>query len=145
MQFTHRNLCLRVPSCCVARAPSFSSLVTASFCSVSLSLLLFSSIQECLVFLRFHIYVVSQFSRSVMDHSIPGVPVHHQLLDFTQTHVRWVGDAIQPSHPPSSPAFNRSQHQGLFQWVNSSHQVAKALEFQLQHQSFQWTFRTDFL
>ena len=81
-----------------------------------------------------------------MNHSTPGLPVHHQLLEFTQTHVNWVGDAIQPSHPlssPSSPAFNLSQHQGLFQWVSSSHQVANVLEFQLQHQSFQWTPRTN--
>ena len=83
-----------------------------------------------------------------MDLSTPGLPVHHQLLEFTQTHVHWVSDAIQPSHPlsfPSPPAFNLSQHQGLFKWVSSSHQVAKVLEFQLQHQSFQWTSRTDFL
>ena len=83
-----------------------------------------------------------------MDCSTPGLPVHHQLLEFTQTHVHRVGDAIRPSHPgssPSPPAPNRSQHQSLFQWVNSSHQVAKVLEFQLQHQSFQWTPRTDFL
>jgi len=75
-------------------------------------------------------------------------PVHHQLLDFTQTHVHWVGDAIQPSHPlssPSPPALNLSQHQGLFKWVSSSHEVPKVLEFQLQHQSFQWTPRTDLL
>ena len=81
-----------------------------------------------------------------MDCSTPGLPVHQQLLEFIQTHVHRVGDAIQPSHPlssPSSPAPNPSQHQGLFQWVNSSHQVAKVLEFQLQHQSFQWTPRTD--
>ena len=69
-----------------------------------------------------------------MDHSTPGFPVHHQLPEFTQTHVHWVGDAIQPSHPllsPSPPAPNPSQHQSLFQWVNSSHEVAKVLEFQL--------------
>ena len=74
--------------------------------------------------------------------------VHHQLLEFTQIRVHWVGDAIQPSHPlvsPSPPALNLSQHQGLFQWVSSLHQMAKVLEFQLQHQSFQWIFRTDFL
>ena len=72
-----------------------------------------------------------------MNCSMPGLPVHHQLLEFTQTHVHWVGDAIQPSHPlssPSSPAPNPSQHQGLFKWVSSSHEVAKVLEFQLQHQ-----------
>ena len=83
-----------------------------------------------------------------MDHSMPGLPVHHQLPEFTQTHVHWVGDAIQLSHPllpPSPPAFNLSQHQGLFQRVSSSHQVAKVLEFQLQQQFFQWIFRTDFL
>ena len=82
-----------------------------------------------------------------MDCSTPGFPVHHQLLEFTQTHVHWISDAIQPSHPlsfPSAPAFNLSQHQGLFQWVSSSNQVAKVLEFQLQHQSFQWKFRVDF-
>ena len=83
-----------------------------------------------------------------MDCSTPGLPVHHQLLEFTQTHVLWVSDTIQPSHPlsiPSPPTFNLSQHQGLFQWVSSLHQVAKVLEFQLQHQSFQWIFRIDFL
>ena len=83
-----------------------------------------------------------------MDCSTPGVPVHHQLPEFTQTHVHRVSDAIQPSHPllsPSLPAFNLPQHQGLFKWVSSLHQVAKVLEFQLQHQSFQWIFRTDFL
>ena len=83
-----------------------------------------------------------------MDCSTPGLSVHHQLPEFTQTHVHWVGDAIQPSHPlssPSPPTFNLSQHQGLFQRVNSLHEVAKVLEFQLQHQSFQWTPRTDLL
>ena len=75
-----------------------------------------------------------------MDFSTPGFPVHNQLLELTQTHVRRVGDAIQPSHPPSSPsppAFNLAQHQGLFQGVSSSQQVAKVLELQLQHQFFQ--------
>ena len=83
-----------------------------------------------------------------MDCSMPGFPVHHQLLKLAQTHVHWVGDAFQPSHPlssPSPPAFNLSHHQSLFKWVSSSHQVAKVLEFQLQHQSFQWIFRTVFL
>ena len=100
---------------------------------------------------------VSQFSSAAqscltlcdpMNHSTPGLPVHHQLPEFTQTHIHRVGDAIQPSHPlssPSPPALNPSQHQGLFQWVNSSHEVAKVLEFQLQHQSFQRTPRTDLL
>ena len=103
-----------------------------------------------LCFLRFsHLLIVFvvvyscsvQFSRSVvsnscdpMDRSTPGFPVRHQLPEFTQTHVHWVGDDIQPSHPllSTSPAFNLSQHQDLFQWVSSSHQVAKVLEFQLQ-------------
>ena len=83
-----------------------------------------------------------------MDCSMPCFAVHHQLLELTQAHVHWVSDVIQPSHPLSSPspsAFNLSQHQGLFKWVSFSHQVAKVLEFQLQHQSFQWTSRTDFL
>ena len=69
-----------------------------------------------------------------MNRSMPGLPVHHQLPEFTQTHVHGVGDAIQPSHPLSSPfppAPNSSQHQSLFQWVNSLHEVAKVLEFQL--------------
>ena len=69
-----------------------------------------------------------------MSCSTPGLPVHHQLLEFTQTHVRWVGDAIQPSHPllsPSPPGPNLFQHQSLFQWVNSSHEVAEVLDFQL--------------
>ena len=86
--------------------------------------------------------------RDPMDCSLPGLSVHHQLLEFTQIHAHWVGDAIQPSHPlssPSAPAFNLSHYQGLFKWVSSSHQVAKVLEFQLQHQSFQWTPRADLL
>ena len=83
-----------------------------------------------------------------MDCSTPDLSVDHQLPELAQTHVHWVGDAIQSSHPlssPSPPAFNLSQHQGVFQEVSSLHQLAKALELQLQHQSFQWIFRTDFL
>ena len=83
-----------------------------------------------------------------IDHSMPGFPVYHQLLELTKIHVHWVGDAIQPSYPlssPSPPTFNHSQYQGLFQWVSSSHQVAQVLELQLQHQSFQWILRVDFL
>ena len=89
------------------------------------------------------------FSRSVvssscdlMNCSRPGLSIHHQLPESTQTHVHRFGDVIQPSHPlssPSPPALNLSQHQGLFKWVISLHQVARVLEFQLQHQSFQWT------
>ena len=77
-----------------------------------------------------------------MDCRTSGLPVHHQLLELAQTHVHRVGDAIQPSSPP---AFNLSEHQSLFQLVSSSHQVAKVLELQLQHQTFQQIFRTNFL
>ena len=99
--------------------------------------------------------IYGQFSRSVnsdslwphgLQHARPPCP--SPTPEFTQTHVHRVGDAIQPSYPlssPSPPAPNSSQHQSLFQWVNSLHEVAKVLEFQLQHQSFQWTPRTDFL
>ena len=83
-----------------------------------------------------------------MNRSTPGLPVHHRLPEFTQIHIHWVSDAIQPSHPlssPSPPAPNPSRHQSLFQWVNSSHEVAKVLEFQLQHHSFQWAPRTNLL
>ena len=91
---------------------------------------------------------VSQSLCDSMDCNMPSLPVHHQLPESTQTHVHWVGDAIQPSHllsAPSPPVFSLSQHQGLFKWVSSSHQMAEVLEFQLQHWSFQWTLRTDFL
>ena len=83
----------------------------------------------------------------LIDCSMKGFPVHHQLLKLAQTPVHRVGDAIQPYHPLSkpSPALNLSQHQGHFQWVSSSHQVTKVLEFQHQHQAFQWIFRTAFL
>ena len=96
-----------------------------------------------------------QFSRSVMSNSLWPYGLQHARIPSPsptpgacQTHIHRVGDAIQPSHPPSSPsppAFNLSQHQCLLQWVSSLHQVAKELEFQLQHQSFQWIFRADFL
>ena len=87
-----------------------------------------------------------------MDCSRPGFPVHHQLPELAQTHVHWVSNAIQPSNAllsPSPPAFNLSQHQGLFQWVSGQSighpQVVKVLELQLQHQSLQWIFRVAFL
>ena len=83
-----------------------------------------------------------------VNRSMPGLPVQHQLPEPTQTHVHWVGDAIQSSHllsSPSPPAFKLSQHQGLFQIVSYLHQVAKVWELQLHHQSFQWIFRDDFL
>ena len=109
------------------------------------------------VFLIQHIYKCIQFSSVTqscptlcdpIDCSTPGLHVHHQLPEYTQIHFHWVSDAIQSYHPllsPSPPTFNLCQHQGLFKWVSSSHEVAKVLEFQLQHQSFQWKFRTDFL
>ena len=90
---------------------------------------------------QFHLFAQScPTLHDSMNHSTPGFPVHHQLPESTQIHVHWVGDAIKPSHPltfPSPPALNLSWHQGLFQKVSSSHQVAKVLEFQLQHQSLQ--------
>ena len=85
---------------------------------------------------------------NLMNHTTPGLSVHHQLPQSIQTHVHWVGNAIQPSHSlssPSPPALNLSQHQCLCQWVSSSHQMAKVLGFQLQQQSFWWTPRTDLL
>ena len=106
---------------------------------------------KCLATLKQSVSSVTQSYPTLwdpMNRSTPGHPVHHLLLKFTRSHVLWVGDAIQPSHPlssPSPPALNLSQHQGLFQWVSSLHQVAKVLEFQLQYQSFQWTPRTDIL
>ena len=103
-----------------------------------------------------NIYIIFQFSSvaqsclthcDTMDCSTAGLPVHHQIPEFPQTHVHWVDDAIQPLHPlpPSPPALNLSQHQGLFQSVSSFHQVAKVLELQLQHQSFQWVLTVYFL
>ena len=93
--------------------------------------------------------VVQWFSRvQVLETPWTAVGQASHLPELVQTHVHWVGDAIQPSHPLSSlspPAFNLSQHQGLFQWVSSSHQLAKVLELQVQHQSFQWIFMTGFL
>ena len=100
-----------------------------------------------------HIHKV-QFSCLIMSDplwphvcSTPGFLVHQQLPEFTQTHVHWVGDTIQPSHLsfPSPPALNLCQHQGLFKWVSSSHQGTKVWQFQLQYHSFQWTLRTDLL
>ena len=111
-------------------------------------------IQSSIIFFLMNYDQFSSFTQSCltlcdpMDCSTPGFPSHHQLPELTQTHIHWVCDAFQPSHPlssPSPPAFNLSQHWGLFQWASSSHQVAKVLEFQLKHQSFQWIFRTDFL
>ena len=119
-------LCFHILTFLRAHRGSGSSLMAPQFSSVT---------QSCLTLC------------DPMDCSTPGLPVHHRLPEFTQTHVHWVSDAIQPSHPLllPSPAFDLSRHQGLFQWVSSSHQVVKELDFQLQHQSFQWIFRTYFL
>ena len=117
-----------VPKVCCFLCVSFAALHKGSwFSSVKMLSLTLSDPMEC---------------------SMRVFPVHCQLPELAQIHVYLVCDAIQPSHPLSSsspPAFNLSQHQSLFQWVSSSHQVAKVLEFQLQHQSFQWIFRTDLL
>ena len=105
----------------------------------------------CVFIYTYQFSLVAQLCPTIcepMDCSMPGFSVHHKVLELIQTHVHRVGDAIQPSHPlssPSPPIFNLSQHQGLFKWVSSSQQVAKVLEFQLQHQFFQWTSMTDFL
>ena len=101
------------------------------------------AVRKVLVVYSFQFSSVAQSCPTLcdpMNRSTPGLPVHHQLPEFTQTHVHRISDAIQSSHPlssPSPPALKLSPHQGLFQRVNSSHQVAKILEFQLQHQSFQ--------
>ena len=109
---------------------------------------------HCMLQVKWHISLVSSVAQSCptlcnpMNRSTPGLPVYHHLPELTQTHVHRVGDAIQPSHPLSSPfppAPNPSQHQSLFQWVNSSHEVAKVLEFQLQHHSLQRNPRADLL
>ena len=112
---------------------------TFSWIYFSLSPLLFSSLLSLVISKASsdQIRSVAQSCPTLCDPmncSTPGLPVHHQLPEFTQTHVHRVSDAIQPSHPlssPSPPAPNPSQHQSLFQWVNSSHEVAKVLEFQL--------------
>ena len=113
----------------------------AGFCaSVWILELLFPIFYIIYLLTNYYVYQFSSVTQSCptlcdpMNCSTPGLPIHHQPQEFTQTHVLWVGDAIQPSHrllPPSPPAPNPSQHQSLFQWVNSSHEVAKVLEFQL--------------
>ena len=121
----------------------------SQYCLPLLSKMTDPSVSNCLMYFQFS--SVTQLCPTLWDPmncSMPGLPVHHQLPESTQIHVHWVGDAIQPSHPllsPSPPALNFSQHQGLFRWVSSLHQMAKVLEFELQHQSFQQTPRTDLL
>jgi len=118
--------------------PSPSPTESKRLFNTSVSLLLSRIQGYCYLLSKFHqIRSVAQLCLTFCDPmncSMPGLPAHDQLPEFTQTHVRRVGDAIQPSHPLSSPsplAPNPSQHQSLFQWVNSSHEVAKVLEFQL--------------
>ena len=94
--------------------------------------------------------LLTAVSKSLWPHELhhTRLSVLHYLLEFAQTHGHWVNDAVKSSHPlspPFPPALNFPQPQGLFQWVGSSHQVAKVLELQPQHQSFQWIFRIDFL
>ena len=101
-------------------------------------------IEVVVVYLLSHVWLFA----TPMDCSMPGFPVLHHLQELALSHVHWISDAIQPSHPlspPSPPALNLPLHQGLFWWISSLHQVAKVLEFQLQYQSFQWTLRTDLL
>ena len=137
---------------------SFVSMhILISFLISSVIYWLFSSVLFSLHLLEFLIvflllvFSVTQSCPTLCDPmncSMPGLSVHHQFPEYTQTHVHWVDDGIQPSHPllsSSPPAFNLSHHQSLFQCVSFSHQVAKVLEFQLQHQTFQWRFSTEFL
>ena len=132
----------------------FSDLFHLVYCSQGPLFLLqiarFHSFYGWIIFM----YKFSSFAQSCptfcdpINRSMPGLPVHHQLPEFTQTHLHWVGDAIQSSHPlssPSPPALSLSHHQGLYKWVSSPHWVAKVLEFQLQHQSLQWTPSTELL
>ena len=116
------------------------------YCNVHLKMVKMINFFICFLLLLFSPSVLSD---SLWPHGLQyaRVPCPSSILRAYQTHVPWVSDTIQPSHPllSPSPAFNLSQHQVLFHWVSCSHQVAKALKFQLQHQSFQWIFRTDFL
>ena len=143
-------------TCCSVKANSWADFCWLSYSKVlsKCSALVMSSVKPVAshpVFCRFQFSSVAQSRPTFcdpVDCSMPGFPVHHQLPEPTRTHVHLVADGIQSSHPlsfPSPPAFNASQIQGPFQWVSSSHQVAKILEFQFQHQSFQWIFRTDLL
>ena len=121
----------------ISISPDMSQIITYLSLIITLWSVQFSSVAQPCLTLCNH-----------MNHSMPGLPIHHQLPESTQICVHWDGDAIQPSHPLSSfspPALTLSQLWGLYKWVSSSHQVANVLEFQLQHQSFQWISRTDFL
>ena len=130
--------------------------VFCSFCNWIFYFILFVNFESCLC-ISDTIPLLIPFSSGTqscptlcdpMNRSTPGLPVQYQLPEFTQTDVHRVSDAIKPSHPlspPSPPAPNPSQHQGLFQWVNSLHEMDEVLGLQLQYQSFQWTPRTDLL
>ena len=150
---THSSTNIQGTQCYLLKRPVHANCTVGWFLSSLINSVwqgYFSGLLLCSIGLPVQFSSVAQSCPTLcdpMDCSMPGFSVHHQLLEFTQTHVHWDGDAIQTSHlsSPSPPAFNLSQHQGLFQWVSSSHQVAKILEFQLQHQSFQWIFRIDFL
>ena len=137
--FCHSILCLWDYEYYVSEVSKISRKSILLQCSFSLSILTDTSVQFS---------SVTQSCPTLcdpMNRSTPGLPVHHQLPEFTQTYIHT--DAIQPSHPlssPSPPAPNPSQHQTLFQWVNSLHEMAKVLEFQLQHQSLQRNPRADF-
>ena len=143
----HRILCIHsICNCLYLVTPTPSPSLPPSFLSI---ISLFSMSASLFLFCQFSSVTQSCLTLcDPMDCSPLGLPVYNQLTEFTQTHVHWVSDAIQQYQPlssPSLPTFNLSQHQGLFNWVGSSNQVAKVLEFQLQYQSFQWIFRTDFL
>ena len=127
--FPTRNPCLLQWKCGVLKPADCQGIPKSCFESLSFGVISYcccSVAQSCLTLC------------DPMDCSMPGFPILHHLPELAQTHVHWVGDVTQPSHPLSSPspAFNLSQHQDLFRWVSSSHQVAQVLEFQLQHQSF---------
>ena len=121
-------------------ATYFSANMSSFLFSRHAKTILYSGLLNMTALWKFNSVTQSRLSLcDPMDCSMSGLPVYHQLPESTQTHVHWVSDAIQPSNPLSSPflpTFNLSQHQGLFKWVSSLHQVAKVLEFQFQHQSF---------
>ena len=132
-----QNLCLLIITYCLSYSINLRNGIFSTISVNNDAISLFSSVAQLCSTLC-----------DPMDCSTPGFPVHHKLPEPAQAHVHRAGDAIEPSYPlssPSPPAFNLSQHQGLFQGVSSLHQVAKELELQLQHQSFQWVFRVDFL